>query len=362
MRADLALVGFGNVARRFVSLIEERAGMLLAAHGLECRIVAIATARHGGAWNPAGLDGAEAVRVVESGGSLSRPPPSLQGQPVADSFDAIARLASSNADLRIVVETTTLDIRAGRPAIDHIRTAIEAGCDAVTANKGPAAFAYDDLQRRADAAGVSFLFEGAVMDGIPIFNLVRETLPAVQIRGFRGVVNSTTNHILSALEDGEAFAPALERMQAEGIAEADASLDVDGWDAAAKAAALANVLMHARTTPHAVERAGIGPESATQAVEARRRGKRLRLVASAHRDDSSIRVSVRPEELPEGDLLAGLRGMANALVLQTDLLGEIAICQLDGGLTQTAYALLADVITVAKRRQAPRAAQPHRSP
>jgi homoserine dehydrogenase len=362
VRADLALLGFGNVARRFVSLIEERAGTLLAAHGLECRVVAIATARHGGAWNPAGLDTAQAVRVVESGGSLSRLPPNLQAQPVGDAFDAIVHVASSNADLRIVVETTTLDIRAGRPAIDHIRAAIEAGCDAVTANKGPAAFAYDDLQRRADAAGVSFLFEGAVMDGIPIFNLVRETLPAVRIQGFRGVVNSTTNHILSALEDGEAFAPALERMQAEGIAEADASLDVDGWDAAAKAAALANVLMNARTTPQAVERTGIGPESATQAVEARRRGKRLRLVASAHRDGGLVRVSVRPEELPESDLLAGLRGMANALVLQTDLLGEMAICQLDGGLTQTAYALLADVITVAKRRQAPRAAQAHRSP
>jgi homoserine dehydrogenase len=93
---------------------------------------------------------------------------------------------------------------------------------------------------------VSFLFEGAVMDGVPIFNLVRDTMPLVNILGFRGVVNSTTNHILSALEDGEAFGPALARMQEAGIAEADASLDLDGWDAAAKAAALTNVLMAGR--------------------------------------------------------------------------------------------------------------------
>ena len=113
---------------------------------------------------------------------------------------------------------------------------------------------------------MSFLFEGAVMDGIPVFNLVRETMPAVRIEGFRGVVNSTTNHILTALEDGEEFAPALAHMQAEGIAEADPSLDVDGWDAAAKAAALANVLLDARITPRDVDRTGIGPDTAAWAA------------------------------------------------------------------------------------------------
>ena len=173
--------------------------------------------------------------------------------------ELIGLTARSNASARVVVETTTLDISAGRPAIDHVAAALSAGCHVVTANKGPAAFAYDELRARAAAANLSFLFEGAVMDGVPVFNLVRETLPAVTIVGFRGVVNSTTNHILTALEAGEAFEPALARMQADGIAEADASLDVDGWDAAAKAAALANVLMGARITPHDVRRTGIGP-------------------------------------------------------------------------------------------------------
>ena len=111
-------------------------------------------------------------------------------------------------------------------AASEAEAAIAAGCHAITANKGPAAFAYRHLCERARAAGVSFLFEGAVMDGVPIFNLVREAMPAIAIRGFRGVVNSTTNYILSALEDGEEFAPALCAMQAAGIAEADPSLDV----------------------------------------------------------------------------------------------------------------------------------------
>ena len=173
--------------------------------------------------------------------------------------ELLQRLGTTGSPLRVLVETTTLAIEDGQPAIRHIEAAIDAGCHTVTANKGPVAFAYRRLRDCAAAAGVSFLFEGAVMDGVPVFNLVRETMPAITVRGFRGVVNSTTNHILTALENGDAFAPALARMQAEGIAEADASLDVDGWDAAAKAAALANVLMDAELTPHLVERTGIGP-------------------------------------------------------------------------------------------------------
>jgi len=166
------------------------------------------------------------------------------------------------------------------------------------------------------------------------------------------VINSTTNHIRTALEDGESFDAALERMQSLGIAEADPSLDVDGWDAAAKTAALANVLMRAKMTPQAVDREGIGPGTARLAMAAKARGARVRLVASAQTVSGGVTTAVRPVELPDTDLLAGLRGMANALVLQTDLLGEIAICQLGGSLTQTAYALLSDLVTI-RRRQPP---------
>ncbi len=112
-----------------------------------------------------------------------------------------------------MVETTTLDIERGQPAIDHVRTALSAGAHVVTANKGPIAFAYSDLARAAQRADRRLLFEGAVMDGIPIFDLVRETLPGVRVTGFRGVVNSTTNFILTAMEQGEPFERALEAMQ-----------------------------------------------------------------------------------------------------------------------------------------------------
>jgi homoserine dehydrogenase len=358
MRADIALVGFGHVGRRFARLIEERRDWLSLDYDLDCRIVGVATRHHGAVFRGSGLD-AVALAVQAEGGH----PIVDAGLEAADSFDVIRRLAQGDAPLKVLVETTTLDIEAGQPAIDHVRAALQAGCHVATANKGPAAFAYEELSVLADDRGRSFLFEGAVMDGVPIFNLVRETLPAVQITGFRGVINSTTNHILSALEDGESFDAALERMQSLGIAEADPSLDVDGWDAAAKTAALANVFMRARMTPQAVEREGIGPASARVAMAAKARGARVRLVASARTTPEGVMTSVRPVELAESDLLAGLRGMANALVLQTDLLGEIAICQLGGSLTQTAYALLGDLITIRRRQPpAPHAASPGRIP
>lgn len=326
MRADVAVIGYGNVGRRFVRLLDERRDRLQADHDLSVRVVGTSTRRGG--------------------------PPAA---------DLIEQLQYSDARLRVVVETTTLSIADGEPAISHVRAALAAGCHVVTANKGPAAFAYRDLRAAADAAGVSFLFEGAVMDGIPIFNMVRETMPAVEILGFRGIVNTTTNVILSALEDGDAFGPALARMQAEGIAEADPSLDVDGWDAAAKAAALANVLMDGRITPHDVERRGIGDGTGTAARQAVAEGRRLRLVAAAtRRADGTVAATVKPVALASDDLLAGIRGTANALVLETDLLGKVAICQLGGDLTQTAYALLSDLITI-RRRQALRAAALHRT-
>jgi homoserine dehydrogenase len=322
MRADLALIGHGNVARRFEQLLRERAHRLEREHALTCRIVGTATRRHG---------------------AFHR------GERCRDVFEVIRRLGDSDADLRVMVETTTLDVKNGEPAISHVRAAIGAGCHVVTANKGPVAFAYTELREAAAAAGVRFLFEGAVMDGIPIFNLVRETLPVVDVIGFEGVVNTTTNHIITALESGETFDSALARMQAAGIAEADPSLDVDGWDAAAKTAALANVLMDARITPLDVRRRGLDAGTADAARAALTNGRRLKLVASARREASGAIVCVvEPRELPRDHLLAGLDGSANALILETDLLQRIAICQLSGNLTQTAYALLTDIVALTR--------------
>jgi len=293
-------------------------------------------------FDEAGLDAIRAAEIRAKGGAFG--PAS-----VPSALEWISRLRSQGVEARVIVETTTLDIRSGEPATAHVRAGFAAGAHVITANKGPVAFAYRALRDEAASAGLAFRFEGAVMDGLPIFNLVQETLPAVSIRGFRGVLNSTTNFILSALERGEPFGPALDRMQKAGVAEADPSLDVDGWDAAAKTAALVNVLMGGVITPHHVSRTGIRDVTGVDVREALGRNKRIRLVASASRLGGKIKARVEPELLDQLDPLAGMVDLNNALYLTTDLLGEIGIVQRGGDLTQTAYALLSDLSRISLR-------------
>jgi homoserine dehydrogenase len=235
-----------------------------------------------------------------------------------------------------------------------VRAGFSSGAYVVSANKGPAAFAYDALKREAEEAGVAFFFEGAVMDGIPVLNLVRECLPGATIDGFRGVINSTTNHILTAMEQGEPFATALARMQAEGVAEADPSLDIDGWDAAAKTAVLANVWLGAAITPLVVRREGVSAATANRVVAARARGRRLKLVASATRRDGVLDAAVELQELEAADPLASLDGQGNAIEIDSWPTGRIVITQRDGGLEKTAYALVSDLVAVARHAEARR--------
>ncbi len=340
MKIALLLVGFGNVGRRFVRLLDESRDALTA-RGLDPVVVGIVT-RRGGLVDDAGLDAVRIALQAAEGGAIG--PAS-----VPSALEWFARWRSQDIEARVLVETTTLDVQSGEPAISHVRAGFAGGAHVITANKGPVAFVFRALLREAEAAGVSFLFEGAVMDGIPIFNLVRETMPAATILGFRGVVNSTTNFMLHGMERGQSFEAALAEMQAAGVAEADPSLDLDGWDAAAKAAALANVLLDADTTPLRVSREGIDATTAARARQALAAGCRLKLVASGRGRGAGTRLSVALEALPADDPLAGLEGQANALELDTTPLGRIVITQRDGGLEKTAYALLADLITVAGR-------------
>jgi homoserine dehydrogenase len=353
---DLLLVGFGHVGQRLARLLQEKSVALRRDYGLSWRVVGIATRHHGSAFDARGLDMVKALRLVEAGTSLDV----LTGAesermlaPGASGLDLI-RHATGESRLRrlqhlVLVETTLLDIERGQPAIDHVSAALRGGAHVVSANKGPVAFACRELQSVAESAHREFLFESAVMDGVPVFNLARETMPVADITGFRGVINATTNHILTAMEAGRSFDEALREMQEAGTAEADASLDVDGWDAAAKTAALMNVLMRGTATPRTIDRTGIRTVTRHAVAEAVARGKRIRLVARATRKDGHPVGRVAPEELDATDPLANLTGVQNLLVLETDVLGDVGLLQLDGGLIQTAYGLLSDLVTIAKR-------------
>ena len=344
---SLVLIGFGNVARRFIRLLGETAERL----DFTWKVVGISTRHHGSAVDADGVDTHRALHIVEQMQSLDRLDPAPAQRSGIDVIRQVADRCEDEAeDGRLVcVETTVLDIERGEPAVSHVRAALEAQAHVVTANKGPAAFAYHELEALQQSVDRRFLFEGAVMDGVPVFNLVRETLPAITITGFRGVINTTCNFILSELERGQEFDEALAKMQRQGIAEADPTLDIDGWDAAAKTAALVNVLMGGVITPHQVSRSGIREISMATVRETLARNQCVRLVASASRQGGKVKARVEAERLDWQDPLAHVTDLQNALYLQTDLLGEIGIVQRSGDLTQTAYALLSDLSRISQR-------------
>jgi homoserine dehydrogenase len=308
------------VGRAFARLLESQRKIY------PFRIVAIHTLRHGSAFDQRGL-------------------------PVEPEFGPRCGTIEEFLDRarpEMMVEITTLDPATGEPAISHIRAAFARSLHVVTANKGPIAHAYAALKEEARVACVEFRFESIVMDGAPVFNLVRNNLPGCKILGFTGVVNSTTNVVIQALENGRTLAEGIEEAQKIGIAEADASYDIDGWDAAAKTAALANVLMNARMTPLDVDRRGIGRLTPEKLAELRKQGKRVRLVARARMVKDEVKLRVRAEVLDDTDILASVRGTSNILVLETDLMGKVGSVELSPGVEQTAFGIFSDIVDIAK--------------
>jgi len=333
------LVGFGNVGRRFAELLRGPYARALKVEGARVRVTGIATARHGLTIDPAGIDLGQALKLVARGESLD----SLhRGSRIRDVRAFIARVPAD-----VLVEITTLDPRSGQPAIDHVRQALGRGMHVITANKGPVAFAHRRLKALAARKKRLFLHEGAVMDGTPVFNLAERCLRSARIVSFRGTLNSTTNLVLSRMEEGLTASAAVKEAQALGIAEADPGNDLEGWDGAVKGCAIANGLMGASVRPSQVRRRGIVGLTTGDARRAVRAGTRLRLVVRGVRQGRRVRVSVAPERIPFGDPLSG-SGPDAALVLETDLMGEIGVFERGATVDQTAYALLSDLIQVVR--------------
>ena len=254
----------------------------------------------------------------------------------------------AEASPEVVVEVTTLNPASGEPAISHIRAAFEQHLHVITANKGPIAHSYAALCAEARRRQVEFRFESTVMDGTPIFSNVRNNLPGVQILGFRGVLNSTSKVVLAAMQRGLSMAEGIGEAQQMGIAEADPWYDIDGWDSAAKAAALANVLMDAGTTPQQVERRGLRDIDPHEPARLAQSGKAIQLVCSGERRDGSIHLRVSPEILRATDLLATISGTSNLLLLDTDLMGTMGTVSINPGVEQTAYGLFSDLVDIAR--------------
>src|SRR4029077_7008650 len=226
---------------------------------------------------------------------------------------------------------------------DHLKAALESGAHAISANKGPVVFAYRELCNLAKTNGRKFLFESTVMDGTPIFSMFPHSLPAVELRGFRGILNATTNVVLTEMEKGLSLDEAVKKAQQIGVAETDPSDDLDGWDAAVKVAALVIVLMGVPITLNQVERTGIRAITPEQVRAARVSGMRYKLICSAERSANGVRASVRPEQLPMTDALALLEGTTSALRFDMDVFG-LSIIEHKANVIATAYGLLGDFI------------------
>jgi homoserine dehydrogenase len=330
---NLCIVGFGNVGKAFVALLDRKTQELRNRYGVGFRVTGIASRRLGWLAKPDGFE--------------------LQKLLAGDFADAVnasdirecLRLSAADA----MFETTSLNAANGKPAVDYLRAALEMGAHAISANKGPVVHAYQELTDLAAARHRRFLFESAVMDGVPIFSLFREAMPAVEIRGFRGVLNSTTNVILECMESGMSFDDAVRQAQELGVAESDPTDDIEGVDAAVKVVALTNVLMEGKLKIDDVRRQGIRGITAAQLRSARSTGETWKLVCSAKRKPYGlISATVQPERLKLDDPLAQVHGTSSVIRFETDILPQLIITEQNPGLETTAYGLLADFLTAVR--------------
>src|SRR5437868_638488 len=343
MELRIGFLGFGNVARAFARIISEREARIADQFDLRLKTNAIATGAHGCIVSAEGFDLKKARAAGERGAALNTLPAAV------DAVDTTGLVAMCDAD--VLFETTPLNPIDGEPATEWIRKALLRRMSVVTANKGPIAFAHKELTTLAREVKCSFRFEATVMDGAPIFNMVESCLPAVRVTGLAGVLNSTTNYILTGMERGRLFEECLTEARELGVAEANADYDIDGWDAAVKIVALANVLMNADATPRSVERRGIRYITSKELKHASDTGALIRLVARAEMLPSGLKLAVGPEAVAISSILGSARGTTNALILETDLMGELAVIETNPGVEQTAYALLSDLIAIHRELQ-----------
>ncbi len=241
-------------------------------------------------------------------------------------------------------ENSPVNHHTGQPAIDHLRTALECGMHAITANKGPVVHGHALLTETAARSGRKFMFESTVMDGAPIFSLFRQPLPASELLGFMGILNSCTNLMLEMMEQGRELDEVIRYAQSIGIAETDPSADVDGWDAAIKVAALITVLMGEPFTPQQVVREGIRGLSAEDIRAALDAGERWKLVCTARRENGQIRAQVAPQRVPSTSPLYSVGGTSSFVQFEMDTLSGLGILESNPGPDTTAYGLLADLL------------------
>lgn len=332
----IALIGLGNVGRGLLRILHDKADSLRDQYGLSVQVVGVVTGSRGALYHPDGLDLPTLLKVG-----------TLREYPDSDGLirDTNALTLATHAGIDVLIEASPTDLQTGQPALDTIRAAINAGKHVITANKGPVALAFAELSELARAKNVYFGYEGTVMGGTPAIRTARLALAGCTIREVRGILNGTTNFILTEMEMGASYDDALADAQKRGYAETDPTGDVEGYDAMGKLQIVAQIILGVKVDPAQIERVGITGLTGEQVRGAVANSKRYKLIARiAVGDNGTIVASVKPELLPDSDALAGINGVYNALSYVTDLLGTVTLIGPGAGDVETGFALLSDLL------------------
>ncbi|MFA5031882.1 MAG: homoserine dehydrogenase [bacterium] len=337
MNYNLAFIGFGNIGKGFAELLLEQEKQLKEKYAIEYKVVAISTLTRGTVYNKNGLNLKEILKLIQKEGTLTNHCDVKKG------WDTLKTIKDSNAD--IVLELTPTNIKTGDPAIKHIETALLSKKNVITVNKGPIALKYKQLINIAQKNKVMLKFEGTVLGGTPAITLGTEALAGAKITEIKGILNGTTNFILTEMEKGRDYKSALKEAQKLGYAETDPTADVEGYDTVAKLVILANVLMNANIKPSDVKRTGITKISLANIKKARQNGQVWKLVGHI-KTDNGIEAEVAPKMLNSNELLANINKGMNGLCIKTDIVGEITIIGAGAGPKGTSFAILNDLISI----------------
>jgi homoserine dehydrogenase len=341
----LAIIGFGNVGQGFTQILRDEGSELVQQYGARFQIVAVCDLLKGSVHDPKGIDPAALLDAIAATGKLDR----LATPDRREAWNALETIERSHAD--VIIELSYTDLKTGEPAITHLRHALELGKHVVTTNKGPIALKYPELKALAEKNNVEIGAEGTVMSGTPSLRMAQELLAAARIRKIQGIINGTTNYILTQMEAGATYADALKDAQAKGYAEADPTGDVEGFDAAGKVVITANLLMGQSLTLADVDRQGITQLTPTDIAEAKAAGERWKLIGRVETIGDKCNASVKPTRLPINHPLASVSGATNAITFSTDLLGDVTLVGPGAGRIETGYAIVGDLLAIHRKQQ-----------
>ena len=343
MKLKLALIGFGTVGQGLCEILLQKSEELDTKYDFNWEIVSVCDTQKGSVFSNQSLNVRQLLELVKNEGSIEN---YSSNKEIQTGFDALTTIQKCDAD--IICELTYTDIKTGQPAINFCKTALELGKNVVTSNKGPAALKYKELAELAKRNGVKFLIEGTVMSGTPVLNLVRNELAGNQISAIRGILNGTTNFILTKMETGCSYEEALKDAQNLGYAEADPTADVEGYDALAKVAILANVVMENNLLPDQIPCKGISQITMDDIKQAKNENKRWKLIGEIQKSKNGISASVSPKKVDLSHPLAGVAGAVNAITFTTDLMGDITMIGAGAGKIETGFSILSDLLEINK--------------